>query len=530
VENMEVLEGRGHLKEKLRNKDFLEVFNEPCGELEESFVEVVRYFADVLKSKISENLGVSNEEIIRGLQGLKNKIEGVILENFKIVEQVEENLENTEKSWKTDEKSLKTGPENSVENPSNPCILSLSPSKFEEATEPIPPPFIPKSSDPKLKTTQSNSPISHPQETLEKEESLFEDTPSEIISNLFSRILKIFYKDGRNLQNLFESIDVSKDGKITCQELRVELVKHDQSITQEECEEVFKILDGNKDGSISLDELQKRIRLIHEKAEAEAVDPLAHLVISKALDPSLTHGSLSVILQKVLNLKPGAHSVKVKVKDSLEYLTHDTTETNPNFNFRCEFLFENKSLDEIPDFVEFELFNRGKIEGNGSFNWSKAMKSPNTFSLKVKTEAKTSTGQVRGTFFFTAKWTPIVWRENIRGDYQSIENFKFGSENHKRNFSQKEQREEKKDVKEGVEDFEEFKELSAFERSQSTLEKPGQFCYVVETTSRVIERSFTGVNKGLVKSAGQQMHEVSSSSKIPTINAGKNLAGSKINK
>ncbi|OMJ90935.1 hypothetical protein SteCoe_6601 [Stentor coeruleus] len=232
----------------------------------------------------------------------------------------------------------------------------------------------------------------------------------QVVSDLFTRVMNIFHKDDRSVNDLYNDMDINKDGKIKFEEMRTEFLKYDPSITIEESKAVFDILDGNKDGYVSLSELTKRMRFIKEKADLEQTDPLSCLIISKPLDPELMHGNLSIMLIKAEGLKPGVHSVRIKVNDFLEYLTPDTNESNPFWNFRADFFFENRLEKDLPLLVDVELMNKNKLEGIGSFQWKKAMNNPNEFSVKTKVVIKTSTGQDRGSLHFQIMWTPIFVR------------------------------------------------------------------------------------------------------------------------
>lgn len=255
-----------------------------------------------------------------------------------------------------------------------------------------------------------------PQESIVKET----EKKEEIAANIFSRVLDIFLSENKNLNELYSKMDINKDGKIKFEEMRSQLLKYDPTITAEETQAVFEILDGNSDGSISLHEFTKRMILIEERAELEKTDPLSVMVISKPLDPSLVHGNLAVMLIKGVGLKPGTHSVKIKIADFLEYLVPETADSNPEWNFRADFFFENKTLKTLPVFIDIEILHKNVIEGTGSFQWKKAIESPNEFSLKTKVVIKTSTGQIRGTLHFQVQWTPISVKVYTEEELQKI--------------------------------------------------------------------------------------------------------------
>lgn len=532
------------VKGLFKTKTLKELLNSSSNVLEESFQHSIEEIASSIKLSVSELESFKISDSIDFLKLVTQECQTTIKNNLGTF------LSSNIKPRKIEESSVEETPkstESEVQPSSDPVPNSTSHNQIPEPSVPTPTPPVHESDSSNIKPTEPNSSpdtskssevppnIIPAVETLQQDEETFvEEESSQIVSNLFSRILQIFFKNGRSLQDLFEAIDISKDGKVTSLEMRVELLKHDETITQEECDAVFEILDGNKDGSISLDELQKRIRLVHEKAEAEALDPLAHMVFSKSLDPNLTHGNLSVILLKVTNMKPGTHSVKIKVKDCLEYTTQDTVETNPNYNFRCDFIFENRIMDQIPKNVDFDLYNKGKIEGTGSFQWIKAMKTPNEFSLKVKTDAKTSTGQVRGTFFFSVKWTPIYCSEKTKEEIEKKNSLKVAAENHKRNISKSAENEESKtseakvEEEEGVDEKLDDIELeSQLEHSASVSNEPGNFFYVIETKTKVIERSITGGVRG--KSGNQLAPQgKNTTSGISPSGASKDKAASKI--
>ncbi|OMJ77956.1 hypothetical protein SteCoe_22350 [Stentor coeruleus] len=315
----------------------------------------------------------------------------------------------------------------------------------------------------------------------------------EAVANLFARVLRIFTIGGRSLTELYQSLDISKDGKVTVQELRAELLRHDNSITIEECQAVFDILDGNKDGFITSEELSKRIKLIQDKAEAEAKDPLAHMVFSNPLDPNLIHGNVSVMLLRAQGLKAGTHAVKIRIIDNLEYTTNDTLEVNPTFNFRCEFFFENKRQGELPTTIEFDLLNKGKLEGTGTFQWQKAMKAPNEFSFKVKAEAKTSTGQLRGSLFFQVQWTPIVVKAYSEMEIQKLSNLKKNAEEYKKAISTLDKAEGKEDAQNFLQaaDKRYEYEVPRFIEAPNLQGKPGAYVYMVKKSVKIVQKAIT---------------------------------------
>lgn len=451
------------------DKDWLDVLKAPNGLVEDSFVKTIQIVAEELKTQIGSK-GHLNNDLPKFLEELSTKLVETIKVQFTELNFTGQTPLMTQEM----EEDRKTSTDINEKTLVEPVITdkNLLDTQIQE--------------EEKKEDAQDN-----------KDEDLSEDEGFiEIVSNLFRRILKIFCVNNRTLQDLFESIDVNKDGKITELELRLELLKHDPTITQDECKAVFVILDGNKDGSLSLDELQKRIKLLQEKAEAEASDPLAHMVFSNPLNPSLLHGNLTVILTKASNLKLGTHSVKIRLKDSLEYTTDDTLEVNPNWNFRCDFIFENKTKDRLPSFIEFDLLNKGKIEGSGTFQWIKAMDKPNEFSLKIKTDAKTSTGQIRGSFYFSVKWTPIVPRVLDEDKEKKLMHLKTTSEEYKRASATLEKLEtHEKYIPVNEIDSPLLSYESVNDTSTPIISKPGEFVYIIEKTVKIVERTIS--NKGL---------------------------------
>ena len=169
---------------------------------------------------------------------------------------------------------------------------------------------------------QSNTDFLQERAQQEKQEE-----EEDIECNLFSRVFDICTMNNRTISDLFKDIDANHDRHITFEELRMELIKYDPTITIEESQTVFSILDGDGDGKITCLELSKRLKFIKERVDQERVDPLSCIVISKPLDPMLVHGNLSVMLIKGEEFKAGTRCVKIKVEDNMEYITPETTES-----------------------------------------------------------------------------------------------------------------------------------------------------------------------------------------------------------
>ena len=267
----------------------------------------------------------------------------------------------------------------------------------------------------------SDSPGKNSEENSQSEEES-DDDPIE--STTFRRVLQIFRKNNRSVHELYLCIDINRDGKITASEVRAELLRYDPSFTREEAEEIFKILDGDKDGYVSEDDMVKRMKFIVEKAKNEASDPLSCLIISKPLDPDCIHGVVSISLLKVSGFKPGNRCIRFKLKDVLEYLTPEFSENVLTYNFKCEFLIENKTLNSLPSIVEIDLLNKNTIEGHGSMNWMKSNTITNEFSYKSKADIKTSLGQARGSLQLQVGWNPIFAKFYCQEELDRMERLK----------------------------------------------------------------------------------------------------------
>ena len=282
----------------------------------------------------------------------------------------------------------------------------------------------------------------------------------EVECNLFSRVFDICTMNNRTISDLFKDIEANHDGHISFEELRMELIKYDPTITKEESQTIFSILDGDGDGKITWLELSKRMKFIKERVDQERADPLSCIVISKPLNPMLVHGNLSVMLIKGEEFKAGTRCVKIKVEDNMEYITPETTESTHLWNFRANFLFENKSPREIPLFVDVELLNKNIIEGTGSFQWKKAMNNPNMFSVKSTVIMKTSTGQLRGKLYFQVQWTPITVKVYTNEEIERMNILEKQIREHKQHLKEIKELEKRKRIEE-----EKIDEVSALDES-----------------------------------------------------------------
>lgn len=432
--------------------------------LSNQFNLVIKEFHDELKLKIESKKTLQNTKISSFLEKVRASLPVFF-----------ENLAN----------ELTNIPEANLEHSSSTSLLEPA-EKLEKTTTSIE----------ETKNITENPPRKDSQLEDEKEQVLVSEISEEIAQNLFSRIVEIFNYNNQSLADLYKSLDVNKDGNISFNELRASILLHDNTITIEECRAVFDILDGNKDGSISIEELTKRFRLIQEKADEEKKDPLSCKVFSRPLDPSLIHGNLSIMLLKAQGLKTGTHNVKIRIKDSLEYVSPDTIELNPVFNFRCEFFFENQKEGELPAVVEVELYNKGKIEGTSSFQWVKARNAPNEFSFKIKTEMKTSTGQSRGHLFFQLMWTPIIVKLPTPEELKKLEELEMKAQQHRELKKELELQNEafayRQKSQEEIEIYEEterkIKELDEeIENSYESVPKQIGYIYMIKKTLKTVE-------------------------------------------
>jgi Ca2+-binding EF-hand superfamily protein len=273
------------------------------------------------------------------------------------------------------------------------------------------------------------------EESSSKSEGEIDDDYGE--STTFRRVLQIFRKNGRSIHELYTCIDINRDGKITANEVRAELLRYDSSFTREEAEEVFKILDGDKDGYVSEDDMIKRMKFIIEKAKNEETDPLSCLIVSKPLDPDCIHGNISISLLKVSGFKPGSRCIRFKVKDVLEYLTPEFNENVLTYNFKCDYLIENKTPASLPTTIEVDLLNKNVNEGHASFNWTKSNAITTDFSFKQKLDIKTSLGQARGAIHIQVSWSPIFAKFYSSSDLDRLSRLKQKAETYQAQLERK---------------------------------------------------------------------------------------------
>ena len=241
--------------------------------------------------------------------------------------------------------------------------------------------------------------------SFRSDDSIFELAPEakneifsdDIESDVFRRVDHIFNLNSTSEQDLFNSLDINHDGKITVLEFWAGLKHYDSKFLFEEASEVFKVLDGDKDGVFYLDDLKKRRKFIERKAFDEIHNPISCAIFPEPLNPNLIHGVLKITVGKVSGLKGGPRSLKFRLKGHLEYISHDFTDNHFPIGFKCEFPFENQTLSGILSTLEVELLNKNVIEGSGSFNWNKNHPVSTDFTYKHKVDLKTSLGQAKGT-------------------------------------------------------------------------------------------------------------------------------------
>jgi hypothetical protein len=246
----------------------------------------------------------------------------------------------------------------------------------------------------------------------ESKESIFDlapdakDEDEKVECDVFQRALRILNLNGRSENELFAALDINHDGKVNVFEFWAEFKRNDADFFFEEVSEVFKILDGDKDGWLFLNDIKKRIKFIEQKAFDEISDPLSCLIVPEPLKDDLIHGVLKVQIGKITGLKGGPRCLRFKLRQVLEYLSHDFTDNQLPFGYKCEFPFENQSLTQINSNFEIELLNKNVVEGSGSFNWFKNHELISEFSFKHKTDLKTSLGQSKGTVNCIVHWIP----------------------------------------------------------------------------------------------------------------------------
>ena len=374
------------------NRPTEQLIQNPQNQAEESFQALVSTFADLLKSKISNLITPSTT-----CSQLSDKINDLAA-NLPIF------------FSSLDLKSLES-PEDQHIHPH--IVVSETESK-REVQENITVNVLPicNASDSHGKCSEENS---------RSEDESEDDT---IESTTFRRAIQIFRKNNQSVHDLYCCIDINRDGKISASQVRAELVRYDQSFTREEAEEIFKIFDGDKDGYVSEDDMVKRMKFIVEKAKTEASDPLSCLIISKPLDPDCIHGVVSVSLLKVSGFKQGSRCIRFRLKGVLEYLTPEFNENILTYNFKSDFLLENKTLSSLPGLVEIDLLNKNIIEGHGSINWIKSNTITSEFLYKTKADIKTSLGQARGSLQLQVSWNPIFAKFYSQKELDRLEKLK----------------------------------------------------------------------------------------------------------
>ena len=108
----------------------------------------------------------------------------------------------------------------------------------------------------------------------------------------------------------------------------------------------------------------------------------------------------------------------------LEYLTPEFNENTLTYNFKCDFLLENKTLNSLPILIEIDLLNKNIIEGHGSINWIKSNTITSEFLYKTKADIKTSLGQARGSLQLQVSWSPIFAKFYSQEELDKMEKLK----------------------------------------------------------------------------------------------------------
>ena len=277
---------------------------------------------------------------------------------------------------------------------------------------------------------------SQPDTSFKSDDSIFELAPEikdepasdDIECDVFRRVNRIFNLNSISDQDLFNSLDLNHDGKLTVLEFWAGLKHHDNKFLFEEASEVFKILDGDKDGAVYLDDLKKRRKFIERKAFDELHNPLSCAIFPEPLNANLVHGVLKITIGKVSGLKGGPRSIKFRLKGHLEYISHDFTDNHFPLGFRCEFPFESQEPGSLISNLEVELLNKNVVEGSGSFNWTKNHQVSNDFTYKHKVDLKTSLGQAKGTVNLLVNWTLTQVKIYSDEELNKIQEFKAKAE------------------------------------------------------------------------------------------------------
>lgn len=74
-----------------------------------------------------------------------------------------------------------------------------------------------------------------------------------------NQVYLAFTADGKDIREVFRSLDKNKDGSVSFDEMKAGLRNMNVNISQEECKQIFEILDLNKSGIVTLNELKDRL-------------------------------------------------------------------------------------------------------------------------------------------------------------------------------------------------------------------------------------------------------------------------------